>query len=80
MDDHSQAKSSTTIWWVSVLLVPILYILSAGPIVRLTMSKSHPQRAPEWVETLYAPVEWLYEHTPLEKPLEEYMEWWLKGL
>jgi hypothetical protein len=79
MDNRSQHQSSATLWTLWILAVPLAYLLSVGPVVRLTMDRSHPLGVPVWVDTLYRPVEWLHDHTPLEKPLEWYMDWWLKG-
>jgi hypothetical protein len=79
MDNRSQHQSSGALWTLWILSVPLVYVLSVGPVVRLTMDNSHARGVPEWVDALYRPLGWIHEHTPLEKPLEWYMELWLKG-
>lgn len=69
--DRGQAGAAG---WVAVLLLlsPLLYILSIGPAGWLQKEGYLPRS----VRTVYAPVVWLHNHTPLEKPLEWYGELW----
>lgn len=56
-----------------LLLLPVLYVLSMGPVVMM-VEKTGVGR--EQVELVYMPVIWLHDNTPLEKPLEMYGELW----
>lgn len=79
MEDDPQHKSSATFWTLLILGLPLAYVLSVGPVIRLTMDRAYPRGVPEWVLIMYKPLDWLHDHTPLEKPLEWYMGLWLKG-
>ena len=56
-----------------ILLLPVLYVLSSGPVGMWTLRHSSSNHAFEWI---YAPVIWLYDHTPLQKPLKAYRHLW----
>ncbi len=56
------------------LAAPLLYILSIGPVLRFG---GKTLLSLEVVEVIYAPVIWLHDHTPLKKPLEWYVDWWV---
>ncbi len=43
---------------VLVLLLPVLYVLSIGPVVRW-----YPDELPPWALVLYAPLVWLDENS-----------------
>jgi hypothetical protein len=64
--------------WLFVLgavLLPVLYTLSVGPtayIQRRTGARGDAVRA------FYAPLIWLHDNTPMEKPLEWYTGQWEK--
>ena len=65
----SPGRSGGTLAWV-ILAAPLLYILSIGPVLRFGGKTLLP------FDVIYAPVIWLHDHTPLEKPLEWYVELW----
>lgn len=56
-----------------LVLVPILYVLSIGPVVAVLKKTGTGEEA---VLVFYAPVIWLHENTPLKEPLEKYGELW----
>jgi len=56
-----------------LILVPIFYVLSVGPVVAIIEKTG---RGREAAVIFYAPVIWLHDNTPLEKPLERYAELW----
>ena len=58
---------------LAVLLLPVLYVLSIGP-VAMIVEKMGIDRDP--FQAFYAPVVWLYDHTFLEQPLEWYVSLW----
>lgn len=58
-----------------VLLLPLLYVLSIGPVARCAAARPDDDHAA--LERFYAPVVWLHDHTFLEQPLEWYVNLWL---
>lgn len=56
-----------------LLLSPLLYILSIGPAGWLVAAGYLPQLP---LEAVYLPVTWLYENTPMDRPLEWYSDLW----
>jgi len=56
-----------------VIVVPVLYVLSIGPAAGLAR-RFGVAKGP--LTTLYAPVIWLHDHTPLKRPLEWYVDLW----
>ena len=62
-------------WLIGFLAVPVIYVLSLGPIVALYDKTGWDTRT---VEKVYAPVVWLHDHTILQKPLEHYIGFWAR--
>lgn len=58
-----------------LVLVPLFYVLSIGPVAAVVSRRKSPQGM-QLLENIYAPVIWLHDHTMLEKPLEAYVEMW----
>jgi hypothetical protein len=66
--------------WI-ILLLPVLYVLSAGPVWRWfsRVPPSDPEnRFRVIVEQLYAPVFWLHHKTVLRGPIGEYRDLWVR--
>jgi hypothetical protein len=61
---------------IALLVALGLYVLSMGPVVGFLGNKPLSPRQAQVLFTFYAPVTWLHNSTPLEKPLEVYQEWW----
>lgn len=76
-EPHSQPQHETSSGggWVFalLLLMPVLYVLSIGPMALLADKGVLPR---EPVREFYKPVVWLHDHTPLARPLEWYGEVW----
>ena len=65
--------------WAGVVL--LLYVLSAGPL-QLLVAKGIWQRRSIGnfsLESIYDPLIWAYDETPLHKPLGMYMHLWCPG-
>jgi hypothetical protein len=71
-----KGKSSALTWALVSLALPVLYVLSTGPLV-FYFEKSQSKPA-AWVEAFYRPVEWAWDNPVLRKPLEAYLEAWRK--
>ena len=73
MKEDSEQKSGYSVFvWVFVA-VPLLYVLSIGPVAKMVKINGS---SGETISRIYAPVIWLHDHTLLEKPLEAYVGFW----
>jgi hypothetical protein len=73
---EAQPKPRPGRFLLFALIVPLLYILSAGPaevIVNLTGPSKTSITVYRW---FYYPVVVLHEDTPLQKPLDAYLRFW----
>jgi hypothetical protein len=69
-----ESSGRFSLWfWVSIAAVPVIYLLSIGP-VALYVNKH--ESSEEFFGVVYAPVIWLHDHTFLEEPIEWYVEFW----
>ncbi|NLX06729.1 MAG: hypothetical protein GXY33_16450 [Phycisphaerae bacterium] len=60
-----------------LLLLPLLYILSMGPIIAgLKLGDDVSATEDRVLCIVYYPVIWLHDHTVFEKPLRTYAEFW----
>lgn len=75
MSDEAPEKSGRTWLWAAGFLMglPLLYVLSCGPMVVLYHRGIVPLDA---VATTYAPIEWLAAKG-LEAPLQAYVQAWM---
>ncbi len=76
MERRSEQESGRSIWtWLMLIWCAfILYVLSIGPTAALVKNAGWPTI--EVALSVYAPVIWLYEHTPLKGPLDAYVRLW----
>ena len=69
--EREQKSGQGRLTWVTiVVIVPVLYVLSIGPVGSVTKTPT------PFLAQLYYPVKWLHDHTPLKKPLEAYARFW----
>jgi hypothetical protein len=67
---------------ITVLVAPVLYLLSVAPLTRLTLkvrvagSVSTPPVSPEWLRIYCVPYEFVMKFEPLQEPLGKYYRWW----
>ncbi len=72
--DETSARSPGSGGAAGLLVaLPLLYVLSIGPVAMFSMKTGWSMRGGE---VLYAPVIWLHDHTILKRPLEAYVELW----
>ncbi len=71
---ESEASHGGWLWIALVLLLPVFYVLSIGPVGAYTKNK--PPSTLNAARKFYAPVIWLHDNTPLEKPIRAYVELW----
>ena len=60
-----------------LLLLPLLYVLSIGPVVWLHGRGMMSPAITNAAETIYEPLDWAAQRSALvEQPLSAYVEWW----
>ena len=77
MSRGPEHKSHATAWTITLLLLMVLYVLSYGPVMYLTLKGVVPPDPKAQRETFYKPLYWLQDNTPLREPLHSYELWWV---
>lgn len=72
----AKSRSSSAAWSALIVVVPLIYVLSVGPVAYVALRLSMYNAAVAQARTFYAPVIWLHDHTFLKEPLNGYLEWW----
>jgi hypothetical protein len=64
------------------LLLKLLavYVLSYGPVQAMYSSQRLQGPAPSGLMTFYQPLNWMYDNTPLGRPMHVYDGWWKRML
>jgi hypothetical protein len=78
-EDHTR-RGSFVLSWVTatVIVLPVLYVLSIGPMFRLCMQGHAPDAVKSDLPYIYGPLHWVAEHVPaLAQFLHEYVIWWV---
>ncbi|MFZ2280044.1 MAG: hypothetical protein WAW39_19765 [Prosthecobacter sp.] len=70
------SSSSRSGCLLTLLQLFAVYLLSHGPVMALYSSQRIHGDVPAAVTTIYQPLTWLYEHTPLGTPMTAYDAWW----
>lgn len=62
-------------WWLVILgvVLPVLYVLSPGPIMKILESGSRNGVVDEFFQIVYFPLEWLYNHVGW---IQVFYDWW----
>jgi hypothetical protein len=60
-------------WMAAVWIALMIYCLSIGPAVYVA-ERTHSDKKP--LETVYWPLSWLHDNTPLQQPLKNYVNLW----
>ena len=74
----AQSHTRWVAWTLSLLAVPVLYLLSVPPLVIWVIDLGGLgtiTTAPRWLELYVIPADWLYQNTPLREPLDAYGDW-----
>lgn len=66
-------------WLLGLAAAMMLYVLSIGPVSWAVDRRWIPESWHGVLRTIYAPVTWAYESTPLHGPLEVYLRLWETG-
>jgi len=76
MSAEKEQKSQAAAWTITLVLVPVLYLLSYGPARYLNMKLTPSSAVDAFMDVFGAPYNWLHANTPFEKQLEDYVIWW----
>jgi hypothetical protein len=73
MPEEPDRKRSRLWTATAIIVAPMLYVLSVGPVLRLELKETIPQ----WCRNvpIYAPIEWVREHGP--EPITEAINWYI---
>ena len=74
--DRSPRGRASLVWPLSIFLVPVVYVLSFGPMARLH-NLGYVRMGRGW-DTFYRPVYWL-QRGPLGGPLAAWHDLWIAG-
>ncbi len=80
MSEDKQPSNHTTAWIVTLIALPVLYVLSWGPVLGMWNNGTIPQATFLWVYKFYKPVIWLYDKSPRWMSLDAYGDWWIDVL
>jgi len=69
---HSTSSAVVVVMLLIVVLLPVLYVLSTGPILTMV---DRGRLAPEFWYWFYAPLEWLNNHV---KFVEAFFDWYFE--
>lgn len=73
-DPHSPSSNGASGWVLAVIAIPILYVLSPGPLVAVYGRSTMP---PGWALVYVAPLEWCCERfPPIQKFYDNYLDLW----
>ena len=75
--EREQERGRGGAGWISLLaFAPLLYVLSIGPAAALSRHSSG--FVINQVKTVYQPLIWLHDHTPVGGVLESYVALWCR--
>lgn len=75
--EHARKPNALTWVMYFIIALPVLYLLSTGPMFFVLEKYFASEMAEPWTNTFFTPYAWLCDNTPLEKPLEAYTNWWM---
>lgn len=78
--DKPPVRSRAKFWIFCLIALPVLYVLSAGPVVGMLTNDTIPKGQQDWVQKVYQPVTWLSHSLKVDAQFEQYLLWWSKVL
>ena len=76
MNEEPARRSCPIAWTVTIAVIPLVYVLGFGPVVYLQYKPIMGVSVLGRIESIYKPVYWLCDGTPLKAPLGAYRQWW----
>src|SRR5262245_27602972 len=73
------ASRTWRFWLATTLILPVLYVLSYGPVGRLGVAHNEPRWLAAVSDPLYAPLHWSFAEGPewFTVALFRYYNWWM---
>jgi len=62
---------------VVLILLPMIYVLSVGPVLWMSSHDLIGESCGRVIETIYRPLEWVVKVPVIGSAIVTYMEWWL---
>jgi hypothetical protein len=73
--DAKSGLSRAAAWVVGLaILLPVFYVLSTGPVIKLVMTLPVVERYAEPILAIYAPLDYLYRHSDA---VHEFLDWYI---
>jgi hypothetical protein len=77
MSTESSSNSHALAWALSILAVPVFYVLTLPPMMYFSVLYfGNSQMVGNFMFSYEKPYNWLMDQRPLEGPLEAYADWW----
>ena len=80
MSSSSPGRSKPFGCLILLLQLLAVYVLSFGPVKAIYSSQRIQGPIPKGLSTFYQPLDWMYDNTPLGKPMRVYDGWWRRML
>lgn len=76
---ENEPKSSSSGGWLWLALLPVLYVLSLGPVVKVCLlyGINTGGKVGGAIDLFYSPLKWLRDNTFLREPLDAYINFWV---
>jgi hypothetical protein len=79
MSERGSDKSHAMTWALSILTVPVLYLLTLPPVILLTLKLSPHPTSPSWLDVYCKPSNLICKSVPpLQRPMSAYYKWWAR--
>ena len=75
-ETQNDIKKNSGNLWLWMILLPILYVLSMGPVAKYLSVMGASSEANNVAKAFYWPLIWLHGNTFMKEPLEAYMNLW----
>lgn len=79
MNDEKQKRRSGWYWWA--LLLPVIYVLSIGPVTKIYVEMEQAHLNTEWIKPcfyrFYAPLHWANRNSTW---VDQFFDWYIDDL
>jgi hypothetical protein len=75
MGDETKTRASGVWLIITVMVLPLAYLLSFGPVAGFAQ-RYHFSKMDSCCRQFYAPIVWLHQNTPLKSLIEAYARCW----
>ena len=78
MNEEPRPKTAARVWITRLAIAVLVYAASWGPIVASYDVGWLHNPAPQWLMTLYWPLDRMSEHPPTQRPMQLYYYAWTR--